>query len=74
MRLFLRLLSQWSRLSTIVLVVATLTGWKPAEFGTTAAVVLLAMIVLTIASLLSRGPAHFLQLVISVLLLLSGIG
>lgn len=59
---------------TIVLVVATLRGWKPAVLGTGAALAVLAAIVLTLGPLLDRVPLNVLQLVIGVLLLLFGIG
>ena len=59
---------------TIVLVVATLRGWKPAVLGTGAALAVLAAIVLTLGPLLSQVPLNVLQLVIGVLLLLFGIG
>ena len=59
---------------TIILVVATLRGWKPAIGGTAAALALLAAIVLAFGPLLDRVPLHVLQLVIGVLLLLFGIG
>ncbi|MBN2629273.1 MAG: TMEM165/GDT1 family protein [Rhodobacteraceae bacterium] len=59
---------------TIILVVATLRGWRPAVFGTAAALGVLAAIVLALGPLLDRVPMHLLQLVIGVLLLLFGIG
>ncbi|WP_340151968.1 hypothetical protein [uncultured Sneathiella sp.] len=59
---------------TIVLVVATLRGWKPAMIGTGAALLVLGTIVLTLGPLLNRVPLNVLQLVIGVLLLLFGIG
>lgn len=59
---------------TIVLVVATLRGWRPAVLGTGAALVTLAAIVVGLGPLLDRVPFHLLQLVIGVLLLLFGIG
>lgn len=59
---------------TIVLVVATLRGWKPAVLGTAAALATLAAVVLILGPLLDRVPLHLLQLVIGVLLLLFGIG
>ncbi|SOC21570.1 COG4280 domain-containing protein [Rhodobacter maris] len=59
---------------TIVLVVATLRGWKPAVAGTGAALALLALIVVTLGPLLALVPLAALQLVIGVLLLLFGIG
>ena len=59
---------------TIVLVVATLRGWKPAVLGTGAALATLGAVVLVLGPLLDRVPLHALQLVIGVLLLLFGIG
>jgi uncharacterized membrane protein len=59
---------------TIVLVVATLRGWKPAAMGTGAALCVLAAIVVILGPLLDQVPLHLLQLVIGVLLLLFGIG
>ena len=59
---------------TIVLVVATLRGWKPAVLGTGAALAVLAAVVVILGPLLKRGPLSLLQLVIGVLLLLFGIG
>src|SRR5947208_1094973 len=59
---------------TIVLAVATLRGWRPALLGTTAALALLAGVVLLLGPLLSRIPITALQLAIGVLLLLFGMG
>lgn len=59
---------------TIVLVVATLRGWRPAVLGTAAALVVLCMTVVILGPLLDRVPIHLLQLFIGVLLLLFGIG
>ncbi len=59
---------------TIVLAVGTLRGWRPAVAGTTAALGVLALLVLTLGPLLERLPLHVLQLVIGVLLLLFGMG
>jgi Ca2+/H+ antiporter, TMEM165/GDT1 family len=59
---------------TIVLAVATLRGWRPAAFGTTAGLVVLAGIVLLLGPLLDRVPIGALQLVVGVLLLLFGMG
>ncbi len=59
---------------TIVLVVATLRGWKPAALGTGAALAVLAAIVVILGPLLDQVPLNLLQLVIGVLLLLFGIG
>ena len=59
---------------TIILAVATLRGWKPAGFGTLAALAVLAVIVVGLGPLLGLVPLHGLQLVIGVLLLLFGLG
>jgi len=59
---------------TIVLAVATLRGWRPAAWGTTAGLALLAAIVLMLGPLLDRAPIHSLQLAIGILLLLFGMG
>src|SRR6201993_965170 len=59
---------------TIVLAVATLRGWRPATWGTTAGLALLAAIVLVLGPLLDRVPLHSLQLAIGILLLLFGMG
>jgi uncharacterized membrane protein len=59
---------------TIVLVVATLRGWKPALIGTGAALCALTVIVVILGPLLDQVPLHLLQLVIGNLLLLFGIG
>ena len=59
---------------TIVLVVATLRGWRPAVVGTGAALVVLGAAVVALGPWLSRVPLQALQLVIGVLLLLFGIG
>jgi len=59
---------------TIVLVVATLRGWKPAVLGTGAALATLAAVVVILGPVLDRVPLNILQLVIGVLLLLFGIG
>jgi uncharacterized membrane protein len=57
---------------TIVLVVATLRGWRPAIFGALAGLGLLALLVLALGPLLGLIPIGLLQLVIGVLLLLFG--
>jgi len=59
---------------TIVLVVATLRGWKPAVMGTGAALLVLGAVAVILGPLLDQVPLHLLQLVIGVLLLLFGIG
>lgn len=57
---------------TIVLAVATLRGWRPAAFGTLAALGVLTALVLALGPLVARVPFHALQLVIGILLLLFG--
>jgi len=59
---------------TIVLAVATLRGWRPAAWGTTAGLALLAVIVLLMGPLLDHVSIHSLQLAIGILLLLFGMG
>jgi Ca2+/H+ antiporter, TMEM165/GDT1 family len=59
---------------TIVLAVATLRGWRPAVFGTTAGLAVLAGVVLLLGPLLGRVPVTSLQLAIGILLLLFGMG
>jgi uncharacterized membrane protein len=59
---------------TIVLAVGTVRGWRPAAFGTAAALVVLGMLVVLLGPLLDRVPIHLLQFVIGVLLLLFGMG
>lgn len=59
---------------TIILVVATLRGWKPAIAGTGAALAVLVAIVLLLSPVLDQVPLHVLQLTIGILLLLFGIG
>ena len=59
---------------TIVLVVASLRGWRPAIIGTGAALALLAAIVIVLGPLLALVPLGGLQLVIGIMLLLFGIG
>jgi uncharacterized membrane protein len=59
---------------TIVLAVATLRGWRPAAWGTTAGLAVLAAVVLLLGPLLDRIPIHLLQLAIGILLLLFGVG
>ena len=58
---------------TIVLAVGTVRGWRPAFLGTSAALALLAAIVLLLGPALDRVPLHLLQFVIGVLLLLFGL-
>jgi Ca2+/H+ antiporter, TMEM165/GDT1 family len=57
---------------TIVLAVGTLRGWRPATFGTAAALASLAAAILVLGPLLDRVPINLLQLVIGILLLLFG--
>lgn len=57
---------------TVVLAVATVRGWRPASWGTLAALFLLAVIVLVLGPALDRIPLHLLQLLIGILLLLFG--
>jgi len=57
---------------TVVLAVATVRGWRPASWGTVAALLLLAVIVLVLGPALDKIPLHFLQLVVGILLLLFG--
>lgn len=59
---------------TIILVVGTLRGWRPAAAGTAAALAVLGVLVITLGPLLETIPIHALQLVIGVLLLLFGMG
>src|SRR5271168_4781795 len=59
---------------TIVLAVGTLRGWRPAAFGTIAALGVLGGLIALFGPLLDRLPLHLLQLVIGVLLLLFGMG
>ncbi|AKO99398.1 putative membrane protein (plasmid) [Marinovum algicola DG 898] len=59
---------------TIVLAVGTTRGWRPAIFGTAAALAMLGLIVLTLGPALRFIPIHALQLVVGILLLLFGMG
>src|SRR5271156_77400 len=59
---------------TIVLAVGTLRGWRPAAFGTIAALGVLGGLIALLGPLLGYVPLHLLQLVIGVLLLLFGMG
>jgi Ca2+/H+ antiporter, TMEM165/GDT1 family len=59
---------------TIVLAVGTLRGWRPAAFGTVAALGVLGALIALLGPLLSLVPFHLLQLVIGILLLLFGMG
>lgn len=59
---------------TIVLVVATLRGWRPAALGTLAALSVLAGVVALLGPVLDQIPLPALQLGIGTLLLLFGLG
>lgn len=58
---------------TIVLAVGTVRGWRPALMGAGTALVVLAVIVVTLGPLLDRVPIQALQLVVGILLLLFGL-
>jgi len=59
---------------TIVLAVGTLRSWRPAAFGTLAALGVLALLIILLGPLLDRFPLNVLQLVIGILLLVFGMG
>ncbi|MDA1311092.1 MAG: TMEM165/GDT1 family protein [Proteobacteria bacterium] len=59
---------------TIVLAVGTIRGWKPAVFGTLAALGTLGFLVVVLGPLLKYVPLSLLQIVVGVLLLLFGMG
>jgi Ca2+/H+ antiporter, TMEM165/GDT1 family len=59
---------------TLVLVAATVRGWRPAACGAAAALAVLGFLIGVFGPLLDRVPLHLLQLVIGVLLLLFGMG
>lgn len=59
---------------TIILVVATLRGWRPTIWGTAAALSILALIVLVLGPVLDRVSLRLLPAGIGILLLLSGLG
>ena len=59
---------------TIILVVGTLRGWRPAVIGTFVALVVLGFLVLLLGPLIDLVPLHVLQFVIGVLLLVFGLG
>jgi uncharacterized membrane protein len=59
---------------TVVLAVGTLRGWRPAAFGTIAALGVLGALIASLGPFLSLGPLHLLQLAIGILLLLFGMG
>lgn len=71
---FLASLVEFVEAFTIVLVVASLRGWKPAVMGTVTALFVLAAVVVILGPLLGQVPLHLLQLVIGLLLILLGIG
>lgn len=58
---------------TILLVVATIRGWRPAVIGAGAALLVLGLVVVGLGPMLDRVPLYLLQFVIGVLLLLFGI-
>ena len=57
---------------TIVLAVATVSGWRPALIGTGVGLALLAGLIIALGPLLGQVPIHALQFLIGVLLLLFG--
>jgi uncharacterized membrane protein len=59
---------------TIVLAVATLRGWRPAAFGTVAALGVLGGSIALLGPVLDRVPLYLLQLGVGILLLLFGMG
>ena len=59
---------------TIVLAVGTLRGWRPAAWGTFAALGILGLTIAVLGPLLGHIPLHPLQLAIGILLLLFGTG
>jgi uncharacterized membrane protein len=59
---------------TIVLAVGALRGWRPAVFGTLAALAVLGLLIIALGPLLDRVPLNLLQIAIGVLLLLFGMG
>lgn len=71
---FLASLVEVTEAYTIVLAVALSRGWRSALAGTSAALVLLALMIIAFGPLLSRVPLHALQLPIGLLLLLFGMG
>ena len=70
---FLASLVEMVEAFTIVLVVGTVQGWKPALSGSLAALLLLAILIAVLGPALGHIPLHVLQLVIGVLLLLFGL-
>jgi len=59
---------------TIVLAVGILRGWRPAALGTSAALVVLGLVIFVLGPLLDQVPLHLLQFVIGMLLLVFGMG
>ncbi len=59
---------------TIVLAVGTLSGWRPASFGTVAALAILGLLTVILGPVLGQVPIHYLQLVVGILLLMFGMG
>jgi len=57
---------------TIIIVVGTITGWRPALLGTLGGLIVLALIVVGLGPLLALVPLQSLQLIIGILLLLFG--
>ena len=70
---FLASLVEMVEAFTIVLVVGTVQGWRPALSGSAAALLLLAILIAVLGPALGHIPLHVLQLVIGVLLLLFGL-
>src|SRR5436305_14968277 len=58
---------------TIILAVSIVRGWRPAIYGTLAALVVLALLVIVLGPLLSLVPLQLLQVAIGLLLLLFGL-
>ena len=58
---------------TVVLAVGSVRGWRSALAGVATATLVLALIVVTLGSSLSRIPLHLLQLVVGTLLVLFGL-
>lgn len=57
---------------TVVLAVATVSGWRPAVLGAMAGLVIVGLIVVVLGPMLNHVPLHLLQLAIGILLLLFG--
>jgi uncharacterized membrane protein len=58
---------------TIILAVSIMRGWRPALYGTVAALAVLALLVIVLGPLLYLVPLRFLQAAIGLLLLLFGL-